>query len=468
MFVSVLFDVEDLVDPGSDDVPRDIAQILAADGLIASMCVVGEKARLWERRGRHDVIQAVGQHDVSLHTNRHSIHPTVSEYLADRGWIDGVAEAMEREDTGARDLVRILGKYPSSWGTSGSSWAPQIPAATRRLGIPSHVYSLAETGTTGACWFAGQLCYYDQIFIPGGEDALCDDAQFEISLSALLQKVQKAQQLGRECIGLFAGHPTRYRYTVFWDALNYADGENTDPHSYRFAPRRSAETYVIGLRNLRRMLLAVREMPGIDIAPLRAVNGRFALEASPIFAEGVQNLALEVADSATIATDNPTSSPAQSLDILARMFLHVRETGSTPAAMLQRTVLGPTEEPSRLDTPMELSIEHLENIARSLVQHIDTTGHLPASLDSDATPIGPGPLLGGLARTVAAFSQGKQIESTTMPPGFDEPAAAVQLSRYIHERLPGWPPHRRDLQLDGLALHTRLQSWSMKPAALSK
>ena len=78
MYVYVCFDIEDLVHPGADDVALDIAGMLADDGIVASMCVVGEKARLWERRDRQDVIAAVGQHDVGLHTDLHSVHPTVS------------------------------------------------------------------------------------------------------------------------------------------------------------------------------------------------------------------------------------------------------------------------------------------------------------------------------------------------------------------------------------------------------
>ncbi len=97
MRVYICFDVEDLVHPDSDDVPYNIAEMLAGDGIVASMCVVGEKARLWERRGRADVIAAVGCHDVGLHTDHHSIHPTAAEYLADKGWADGMAEAVRQE-----------------------------------------------------------------------------------------------------------------------------------------------------------------------------------------------------------------------------------------------------------------------------------------------------------------------------------------------------------------------------------
>jgi len=41
MYVYVCFDVEDLVHPDVDDIPRDIAEMLDDDGIVASMCVVG-------------------------------------------------------------------------------------------------------------------------------------------------------------------------------------------------------------------------------------------------------------------------------------------------------------------------------------------------------------------------------------------------------------------------------------------
>ncbi len=36
----------------------------------------------------------------------------------------------------------------------------------------------------------------------------------------------------------------------------------------------------------------------------------------------------------------------------------------------------------------------------------------------------------------------------------------------IYQRLPGWSPHPPGLPLDRIALHTRLQTWSLKPATL--
>jgi hypothetical protein len=468
LYIYVCFDVEDLVHLDSDDIAYDVSQMLADDGIVATMCVVGEKARLWERRDRTDVIAAVTQHDVSLHTDHHSVHPTVSEYLADRGWADGVAEAVRQEEPGARDLARIFGVYPSTWGTSGSSWGPHIPAATRQMGIPSNIYSHAHSGETGACWFAGQLCYSDYVSLPGGEDACCDDAAFEAALPALLQQVRDAQQRGFSCLGLFAAHPTRFRYTVFWDALNYTRGQNTPPSEYRFAPRRDDEPYATGLRNLRRMILALRDLPGVDIISTRALNNHFVLEAGPIAWAKVRQLAQATADSETIQAEDPLASPAQTLDLLAQAVLRLTADGATPAYLARRLVLGPVELPPTLDRPVTITAAAGLDLCRKLVRHVDETGSLPTTLSVGGVPVGPGPLLRAAAATFLDLDRGREIGRVTVRPGAEEPEIAAGLAETaIHQRLPGWPPHPPDLRLDLLALHTRLQSWSLKPATLT-
>jgi len=177
-----------------------------------------------------------------------------------------------------QDLARIFGAYPSLWGTSGSSWAPQIPAATRLLGIPSNIYSHACLDVAGACWFAGQLCYSGGIYLDGLEDTYGDDVAFETHLPALLERIESLVREGAPCLLLFGGHPTRFRYTQFWDAINFSRGHNTDPQDYRSAPRKDDVTYATGLRNLRRMLLAVRDLPGVTLTSVRALSRRFTLE----------------------------------------------------------------------------------------------------------------------------------------------------------------------------------------------
>jgi hypothetical protein len=467
MYIYVCLDVEDIVHPDSDDIALDIATLLADEGIVGCMYVVGEKARLWERRGRTDVIEAVGLHDVGLHTDHHSIHPTVSEYLADKAWQDGVAEAIRQEAPGVRDLVRLFGRYPSSWATSGASWAPQIPAATRLLGLPAHVYSHAHAGETGACWFAGQLCYADVHFLPGGEDAYSDDSTFEAALPRLLEQLDAAQRAGFACGGLFGGHPTRLRYKRFWDVLNFAKGENRAESDYIPAPRRTDEEYQTSLRNLHRMVLAARALPGVEIAPTRTINSRFAEENHPVAWQEVCRLAQATVDSMSIDVENPVASPAQRLDLFARAILRLA-TGAPPAYLPLRTVLGPVDLPPVLEKPVTLPWQEGLGLCRALVQHVAHTGHLPTSLAAGGTAAGPGPLLKGVAAALLVLDRGQEPGSLTFLPGVEEPAAATPLvEKGIYEMVPQWIPHSPQLRLDQLALHMRLQAWSLKPAVLA-
>ena len=471
MYVYLCFDVEDLVHVDSDDIPRDIATMLADDGVVASMYVVGEKARLWERRGRWDVIAAVAQHDVGLHTDHHSVHPTASEYLADKGWEDGVDEALRQEGPGAADLARLFGQYPSSWATSGSSWAPQIPAATRRLGLPANVYSHARAGDGGACWYAGQLCYSDYFGIRGGEDTYCDDAAFESALPDLLARITDAQRHGMSCLGLFGAHPTRLRYTVFWDVLNFNRGHNTPEADYTYAPRRTDAEYAAALRNLRRMVAAVRGLPGVEIISTHRLNSLFAEEGGPVAWSALSLLAEAVLSQKRIvagyAVEGAALSAAATLDLLARAVTRLADEGIRPGYLLARSVLGPGEQAPDLPRSFLMGRRAFVDLCRDLADQIGATGQLPASLVLDKIRIGSGVLLRACAATYLAWEGSHDGALVELAPAPGEPHDAAALAQQaIYERLPGWPPHRPDLRLDLLAMHTRLQSWSLRPAAL--
>src|SRR4029077_19295561 len=89
-------DTEDYLLPADDDASKRLAEMLTQRGIRATFKVVGEKARVLERRGRHDVIEALKKHDIGYHANFHSVHPTPSEYLAECGLLDGMAEFVRR------------------------------------------------------------------------------------------------------------------------------------------------------------------------------------------------------------------------------------------------------------------------------------------------------------------------------------------------------------------------------------
>src|SRR5579862_1268267 len=92
VYVVLWFDTEDYLSPADDDASLHLARFLTAEGIRATFKIVGEKARVLERRGRTDTIEALKKHEIGFHSNYHSPHPTPSQYLSGLGWDEGVAE----------------------------------------------------------------------------------------------------------------------------------------------------------------------------------------------------------------------------------------------------------------------------------------------------------------------------------------------------------------------------------------
>jgi hypothetical protein len=91
--VILWFDTEDYLLPADDDASKRLAEMLTARRIPATFKIVGEKARTLERRGRRDVIAALKKHTIAYHSDFHSVHPAPSEYLADCGLLDGIANS---------------------------------------------------------------------------------------------------------------------------------------------------------------------------------------------------------------------------------------------------------------------------------------------------------------------------------------------------------------------------------------
>src|SRR5215472_16173872 len=121
VYVVLWFDTEDYIEPSADDAALRIANDLTAEGVRATFKVVGEKARVLEKRGRRDVIQALSRHAIGYHSNWHSVHPAPVEYLARLGYLEGAGEFERREAQGVADVKRIFGRQPVCYGQPGNS-----------------------------------------------------------------------------------------------------------------------------------------------------------------------------------------------------------------------------------------------------------------------------------------------------------------------------------------------------------
>src|SRR3982751_125429 len=157
VYVTLWFDTEDYILTEDDDAAKRLAEMLTRNGVRATFKVVGEKARVLERRGRTDVIAALRRHDIGYHSNTHSQQPTIAVYLQNAGWDEGRAAVTRRGQRGGADVKRIFGTTPVAYGQPGSAWAPQVYPALRDMGIRVYLDEADHVGIDDQPFYYGGM-----------------------------------------------------------------------------------------------------------------------------------------------------------------------------------------------------------------------------------------------------------------------------------------------------------------------
>ncbi len=293
MVVTFLLDVEDIVAPEADDIARDVAIILTEEGVQATFCVVGERVRQWMQRGRYDVLDALKGHDIGSHTDFHSVHPTVLEYLQGLGWEDGVAEAVRREQPAIMAIREAFGCDPSCWGGPGNTWGPQVTGALAELNVPAVVYAHTRVPSGEPHRFLDLLAY------PSGHYA--GDGEYHDHEAALKNRRRLVAELeadlasGRRWTEVFLGHPTRILHHEFWDGTNFVAGANHHREEWKPPRRKTASELEAALDSLRQTVRTVLSVPGIELRTIREMNSILATwDARPLTEEEVQGVTSDI------------------------------------------------------------------------------------------------------------------------------------------------------------------------------
>jgi hypothetical protein len=84
--IMLWYDVEDFITPEADDALLALIDMMDNLGIRGSFKMVGEKIRVLNERGRHDILEKLLSHEICYHTENHSVHPTQTEYLQNMGF----------------------------------------------------------------------------------------------------------------------------------------------------------------------------------------------------------------------------------------------------------------------------------------------------------------------------------------------------------------------------------------------
>jgi hypothetical protein len=217
------FDVEDFINDESEEALLALLNTLDARGVKGIFKLVGEKARKLEQNGRTDILEKLSRHEIGYHTDLHSIHPVVTEYLEPLGFREGTAEFARREGQGYRDLGRITGKPVVCYGQPGAAWAPQAYPALRKWGVRTYIDNHDQVTFGGKpFWYGGLLNLTSPVGLM--KMPLVDGA-----LERAKQRFDELCDLQKEeAFGIISiyYHPTEFVFSEFWDAVNFSKGSN--------------------------------------------------------------------------------------------------------------------------------------------------------------------------------------------------------------------------------------------------
>lgn len=238
-------DIEDPINPLADDAALDFARLLSEHGVCGSLCITGEKCRLLVERGRHDVIAALSSHCLGLHTDTHSVHPTTMELLETCTFEVGRKLALGAETHGLEKFRTAFGRNPVFWGGAGNTWSPEIAAILPGLGIPAYSYALTEVPGQQIHSFERSIAFPQHLSI----------SEPDWIAGSNLDILDEMERKHRPWTGLFVGHPTRFRYSAFWDAP-YAKGRQ--PAIPEPTPPVSDQDYERAMENLGTFMTALK------------------------------------------------------------------------------------------------------------------------------------------------------------------------------------------------------------------
>jgi hypothetical protein len=478
--VILWFDTEDYLLPASDDSAKRLAEMLTERKIKATFKVVGEKARTLERRGRRDVIAALKKHTIAYHSDFHSVHPTPSEYLANCGFLDGVAEFIRREGDGAADVRRIFRvKTLGCYGQPGSSWAAQTMAGLKQIGVaPSGVPCYVDEGDHVGLdqkpfWYEGTLTVYHM----GGNYTrmdLHDPAAVEPAMkkfSAIANRL--AQEDGGGLISIFY-HPCEWVHRQFWDGVNFARGHNPPRSEWKQPPQRSAEETEGAFRRFGEYIDYIRSIPGVRFVT--------ASDLPAIYPDLVRTEGATKADLAELAgrilnrsgngvdyqvIGQKAFSLADQFELLTLAVGQEIEGKGLKFPLRAEGLFGPDQSPpDDRSEDRHLAWPAFRAAVLDVRDYIRVQGRVPSSVFIGADAVVPANFLVALA---AAYQWHDQKGTLPEQEGVGLGADTVVLpADHVAKDTPnifgGWIIHKEGFRAPRILEIARLQAWTLKPA----
>lgn len=474
VLVIIFCDVEDFITPESDGPPKRLAQIMDKHDIKIVFKIVGEKLRALQKRNRQDVIEAMSHHEIGYHSNTHSVHPIIAEYVGNLGWDKGSAEFERREKPGYDEIRRVFGRDVSCYGHPGLCWVPQAYPVLKKWKIP--VY-LDENFTIKPLnnrpyWYCNILNLMGlgpnilSLDASDGPGNLPDNAliTLEKSFIELYERLRNEKEVG--LIALFC-HPSTYATEEFWDKINFSGGRSPVDSMYKKPRVKKQEQINRDFENLEKFLFLaksfhgihfIRTMDALRIYADKADDREFSIaELKALCEDSIQHITFnEVASGIWV-------SAAEAFSMVLYSLSSFSKSGRLPNSIKCSHPLGPKEEFSTKTTQDAFDLEEFLYACSKEADIIRETGYLSTSAEIDGVELGLADMFASCSWLYLKLSDGIKPEKIPVIKGnfevgrmVTEEGARIDWSQTYTNPEGFEAPKQTEL--------ARLQTWTLKPA----
>jgi hypothetical protein len=442
------FDVEDYITPKSEDALLGLLNLCDERGIKGIFKIVGEKARTLKEHGRTDILEKLKKHEVGYHTDLHSQHPTLSEYLEPMGFREGAHEFERRELAGLNDVVEITGKPIQCYGQPGGAWAPHSFAVLKKWGIPVYLDNHPQvTLNDKPYWYGGLLNFME---LTGYMRMELEEGGLE---KAKKQFDQVYDQLSAEPVGFVSivYHPCEFSSVGFWDDYNFGQGKNTPREQWTPAPLRpegEMEQYLAMLGEFLDYTLSKDHVEYITSAEAFQLE-RSAKEA--LEREDVRMLAGRVGNELSYQIYNQYSLSASDLHSLFCKYL-------LGQSLTTELIYGP-ENGVDSDPVSIVKVADVKKAISGEYPRIYSDKQLPDDFNVQGFRINPADLTCTLAKIIADGLDDEDYVHVVR--GILRSEIHAKDDDYWGN---GWSIFPRDLRVPNIVKMSKLQTWTLKPA----
>jgi len=459
--VHVIFqlDTEDFINEISDDILIELVNIFDKHNVKVTFAIVGEKARVLDKRNRKDVIEALKRHDIAYQSNLHSVHPVITEYVKNLDWYNGVEEVVKREVDGIIDIMKIFGKRPKAFVQPGGSWAPQTVYAMRKMGINVYADGIFESRPF---WYCGVLGV--RYTIRFKEDIAHLDDYLRKIKKEFKARYLELKDKGGVIIVLF--HPCKLVTKEFWDSLNFAKGINKD--KITCSTLYPKEEVRAKLRNLNEFLNFIKGH-NVKFTTLSELYDLFEkpLKTNVTISE-VKCIAKHFTERLSyFKLSRQYISPAEGFYILSSFLSYYYLNNKCPEIVKCMEVLGPIQKPKTVKDRIFLTLLEFLRVVSKVKLYLNTMRVIPHEIRVGTWKIGPGDFMKAMASVSLKLINGKKIERVTIEPFRQIPELDFDLSERV-KRSWKWIIFPEEFKAPRIVEYTLLQSWTIKPAVLKE